>query len=119
MLIASPNDPGFLDASPLFAHIRSAPHLYKALMGLNGGGAPGVLRACFETRARKALSLDLGPKGLKRAAICRFVASSLLAIIECWLEEGSRETPQQLQALFAELVSPGVRACRNVGLRDN
>lgn len=120
MLIASPHDPPFLDASPFFAHVRSAPHLYKALMGPSAGTAPGVLRNCFETRARRALLLDSDAKlGLQTAAVSRFVASSLLAITECWLEQGGRETPQQLQALFANLVGPGVRACRSSGLRDS
>jgi AcrR family transcriptional regulator len=110
MLIASANDPPFLDASPFFAHVRSAPHLYKALMGQKGGTAPRVLRDCFETRARKALSLDPGlTPVLKQAVLSRFVASSLLAITECWLEQGGHETPQQVQTLFANLVSPGLR----------
>lgn len=116
MLIASPDASPLVDASPLFAHIRSAPHLYQALMGPSGGSAPRVLRDCFETRARNALLLDQGSRpGLQQSAMPRFVASSLLAIIECWLEQGARETPQQLQALFASLVSPGLRACRPSG----
>lgn len=116
MLVASPHASLLLDAAPLFAHIRSAPRIYQALMGPNGGSAPRVLRDCFETRARKALLLDQGSSpGLQQAAMSRFVASSLLAIIECWLERGTRETPQQLQALFANLVSPGLRACRPSG----
>src|SRR5947209_9513650 len=58
MLVASSTTGHLLDASRFFAHIRSAPHLYVALMGPNAGTAPAVLRKCFETRARKVLSFD-------------------------------------------------------------
>ena len=119
MLVASPDDPSLLDATRLFAHIGSGRHFYKALMGPSGGTAPRVLRDCFETHVRNVLSLDpvLKP-GLKQATIARFVASSLLTITECWLEHGGRETPQQVQALFANLVSPGLRACRDTALQE-
>src|SRR5260370_15208171 len=32
MLVSLPDDPALLDATPLFAHIRSAPFIYKAMM---------------------------------------------------------------------------------------
>ncbi|HEY1273200.1 MAG TPA: TetR/AcrR family transcriptional regulator [Terriglobales bacterium] len=109
MLIVSPDDPLLLDASRLFAHIGSAPYIYRALMGPSGGGAPRVLRDCFEACARKALALDQSGSGLKQSATSRFVASSLLTVIECWLEHGGHETPQQVQTLFKNLVGPGLR----------
>ena len=113
MIIASPADPCLLDAVRFFDHVRNAGHIYKALMGPHAGSAPRVLRGCFESRARQALALDPGyTPGLKHDALARFVASSLITITECWLERGARETPQQVQALFASLVSPGVRTCR-------
>lgn len=117
MLFASPGDPPHLNATPFFAHIRSAPRLYKALMTANAGTAPFVLRDCFEKRAREVLSLPSRFKtALQTAAVSRFVASSLLAITECWLEQGGRETPLELQALFATLVGPGLHAFRQNGL---
>lgn len=113
MFVASPNDPSLLDASRFFAHIAGALQSYRALMGPSAGTAPSVLRECFENRAREVLSLDLGPKaGLTQVALARFVASSLFTVTECWLESGSRETPEQVQALLAKLVSPGLRAAR-------
>ena len=117
LLTTSTDDPTKVDAFPFFAHICSAPQIYKALMGLNAGTAPGILRDCFEIRAREVLSLQPSPQPvLQTAVVCRFIASSLLAITECWLERGGRETPQQVQTLFARLVSPGLRACRDAGL---
>ncbi len=119
MVITSLDDRTRVDATPLFAHIRSAPHLYKALMGRNAGSAPRVLRDCFETRTREVLLLGSQPEPvLQTVAVCRFVASTLLVITECWLERGGREAPQQLQGLFAKLVGPGLRACRDTRHHD-
>ena len=85
--------------------------MYNALMGPCGGTAPRVIRECLEKRVRQALSLDsTRNSSLKRFATARFVASSLLAIIECWLEHGSRKTPDDLQEIFVSLVSPGLRS---------
>lgn len=111
MLAPSTSDPALLDATHFFAHVGTAPDLYTALMGPNGGSAPRLMRECVEDRIRQVLALDdTAASALKRAAAARFVASSLMAIIECWLEQGARETPQQVQSLFANLVTPGLRA---------
>jgi AcrR family transcriptional regulator len=101
---------GALDATDLFAHIGSAQHFYKAFTGPNGGSAPRVLRDCFEARIRQILGLDSGQRsGLKASATTRSVASTLLAVLECWIEQGTRETPQRVQVIFSDLVSPGMR----------
>jgi AcrR family transcriptional regulator len=111
MFAASSSDPALLDATHFFAHVGTAPDLYMALMGPNGGAAPRLMRECAEARIRQVLALDdANASGLKRAAAARFVASSLMAIIECWLEQGARESPQQVQTLFANLVTPGLRS---------
>lgn len=109
MIVGAPSDPCLLDASALFAHVQSSPHIYKALMGPNGGTAPRLLRECFELRVRQLLlnPQDTG-RGLRRSAVSRFVASSLLTVIECWLQDGTGETPQQVQALFSEFVGSGL-----------
>jgi AcrR family transcriptional regulator len=109
-MIRAVDSPSRLDASHLFAHVGGGQPFYRTLMGPTGGAAPRVLRDCFERRIRQLLSLDeKDDSTLKQTATARFVASSLVAIMECWLEHGARETPQQVQALFASLVSPGLR----------
>jgi AcrR family transcriptional regulator len=114
ILQGTPGDAPGIDATHFFAHIGSAQHFYKAFMGPNGGTAPLVLRNCVETRVREILALDTDPRSkLKESAVTRFVAASMMAVIECWIEQGVRETPQEVQAIFANLVSPGLRA--NVG----
>lgn len=110
MIKALPTDAVQLDATHFFAHVGSAPRLYKALMGPNGGTGPRVIRDCVEARVRQALALDSAANsGLKHAATVRFVAASLVSIAECWLEQGARETPEQVQELFASLVGPGLK----------
>ncbi|MBV9145140.1 MAG: TetR family transcriptional regulator C-terminal domain-containing protein, partial [Acidobacteria bacterium] len=46
---------------------------------------------------------------LKQVAMARFVASALISVTECWLERGARESPKQVQTLFAEFVGSSVR----------
>jgi AcrR family transcriptional regulator len=119
MLVRSPADPRLLDASALLAHIQTAPRLYSALTGPDAGTAPRVLRDCYEARVRQLLQTDdrnTAPRGtgfgfgLDLAVVARFVASTLVTIVECWLQQGAKETPQQVQAIFSTLVGPGIRA---------
>jgi AcrR family transcriptional regulator len=106
----SAGDRAGIDATDVLAHLGSAQHFYKAFMGPNGGSAPRVLRECFEARVRQILSLEsVSSANFKESVTARFVASSLMAVLECWMEQGARETPQQVQAIFADLVSPGLR----------
>lgn len=101
--------PALLDATAFFDHVRNVRFIYQALMGPAGGSAPRVLRQCFERRARKALSFERSTKvGLEGFAASRLVASAIITVAECWMEQGFRETPQQVQALFANLISEGV-----------
>jgi AcrR family transcriptional regulator len=110
-LRSAPQDPKLIDATLLFAHVGTAQHFFRAFMGPNGGTAPRVLRECFEARVREILAMNPGPHStLKQSATSRFVASSLITVLECWIERGAHETPQQVQAIFASLVTPGVRS---------
>lgn len=109
MLMPAPGQPASLDATHFFAHVSSSKHLYNAFMGPDGGMAPRVLRECFEARVREALSLEAAAdSNLKQCATVRFVASAIMVVVECWLESGSRDTPEQMQNLFADLVSSGL-----------
>lgn len=116
MIMSAPADPSLLDATPFFAHVGGVPHLFRALMGPEGGSGPQVLRECFEARARTAIELKqasvrgASASALKLNVTVRYVAASLLTVIECWLEAGARETPHHIQALFSNLVGPGIAA---------
>ena len=109
MVAITPGDPLAIDATRFFAHICASPHIYKALMGPNSGTAPRVVRDCLEARFRNALAAaEAGSSSLRQAATARFLASTLTVIVECWLEQGARDGPQQVQTLFANLISPAL-----------
>ena len=108
-----------VDATALFDHIQSAPRFYKALtQGPNAERGARVMLDCFEERIRQMPGLNsvdvagnLHPD-LQRAMVVRFVASSLLAVLECWVENGSSDSPRDMQALFGKLVGNGISATR-------
>ena len=105
-MLSISKDSALLDATAFFDHVRNVRFIYQAPMGPAGGSAPRVLRHCFERRARKALSFERSTKvGLEDFAASRLVASAIITVAECWMEQGFRETPQQVQALFASLIS--------------
>jgi len=107
------SDSPTIDATDFLAHVGGSQHFYRALMGPDGGTAPRVLRDCLQTRVRELLAMDSAVEsGLAQSATTRFVAASLLALVECWIEQRTRETPQQVQAIFSGLVSPGLRQLR-------
>jgi AcrR family transcriptional regulator len=116
LIRATAGDSLRIDATDFLAHVGSAQHFYRAFMGPNGSNAPRVLRDCLETRVRELLALDpASHSSLKQSATTRFVASSLTTVVECWIEQGARETPQEVQSIFSGLVSPGLQAIRSTG----
>jgi len=117
MLAVKASDACPLDASAFFAHVLSAPKIYKALTGPHAGGAPRVLRECFELRAEAALALRgegsdtvAGGFNQQQAILTRFVAASLLTVIECSIETNAGESASHLQAVFGGLVGGGLSA---------
>jgi len=110
MLVPKSDDPCPLDATAFLAHVQSAPRIYKALMGPAAGGAPRILRECFEQRVGQSLAMRGGDSqfDMQRTISERFVASSLFAVMECFVETGSCESPQTLQAIFSDLVGGGL-----------
>lgn len=107
-----------LDVSALFVHVKATPRIYRALIfGPDAGSGPRILRECAEQRVGQLLApiepvaQFEGPGSLPRNTIVsRFVASSLLAILELWVERSSIEPPNQVQAIFDKLVGGGLAA---------
>ena len=121
MLAIKPDDACLLDVSDFLAHVRAVPKIYKALVGgPDAGAGPKILRDCFAERVRQALdSPDAGSQAvgqglaMQRAIVARAVASSLLAVVECWVESNMSQPPQEMQALFSKLVGGGLTALRS------
>jgi AcrR family transcriptional regulator len=119
MLVTRPRDPCPLDASAFLAHVQAAPWVYRALMGPGAGGGPRVLRECFEQCVQHALMsgeensrVNGACLDLQKAIVARFVASSLFAVIECFVESGADQSPQSLQKIFSGLVGGGLAVFR-------
>ncbi len=125
MLALTPQDPCPLDASALLEHVQSSLRIYKALMGTAGGNGPRIIRECFEQRIGQSLALrkatnlqdssglDLRTTISHAPITTRFVAASLFAVIECFIESGASESPQSLQAIFSDLVGGGLAGLGN------
>jgi AcrR family transcriptional regulator len=113
MLVAQRHDLCPLDATAFFAHVTTSPQIYKAVMGPEAGRAPRILRDCIEKRVRQALP-ELASRtaadsfDIQKVITIRFVATSLLAVIECWVGNKACEAPQGLQAVFSKLVGGGL-----------
>jgi AcrR family transcriptional regulator len=109
-----------LDATAFFAHVQTSPRIYRALMGPEAGRAPRILRECIERRVRQSLGEGDPQPGadgfdMQRVIVARFVATSLLAVIECWVESKAGESAQGLQAIFSKLVGGGLAV---LGVRE-
>lgn len=115
MLAATPNEACPLNAIHFFAHVTAAPRIYKALMGPEAGKAPRVLRECIEERVSQSLGAkeeirreSAASLGGSNRLLARFVASSLLTVIECAIEGGASRSPDSLQLTFSKLVGGGL-----------
>ena len=102
-----------LDATEFFTHIQMAPRFFRALTGgPDAGSGPRVLQDCFEARVRQALDAGNSELATEQAIVTRVVASSLVAVVECWVESNLSKSPQEVQAIFSKLVGGGLRALR-------
>jgi AcrR family transcriptional regulator len=114
MLVVSPADPAVIEATALLNHVRGATRLYLSLMGIEGGNAPRILRECFAERVHHLLPSIGSPRQNKLTTLTspRFIAATLVTVIECWLQQGAKESPQQVQTLFSDLVRPVLQTAR-------
>jgi AcrR family transcriptional regulator len=113
MLVARRHDLCPLDATAFFAHVTTSPQIYRALMGPEAGRAPRILRECIEQRVREALPARASRTvadsfDIQEVITVRFVAMSLMAVIECWVEGKACEPPHGLHAIFSKLVGGGL-----------
>jgi AcrR family transcriptional regulator len=113
MLAATPNGACPVNAVAFLTHVMGSPQIYKALMGPGAGKAPRILRDCIEHRVQQSLSAGDRHPGtagfdVQKMIASRFVASSLLVVIECSIEGKAGESPESLQAIFSELVGGGL-----------
>jgi AcrR family transcriptional regulator len=112
LLVPRPQEPYLVDATGLFAHLRQARHFYRSLtQGPDGAAASRRIQDVLEDRIAGVLHARGAPASpLPAAVVPRYVAASLHALITWWAEGDMRQTPEELQAIFAALVGRGVGA---------
>jgi AcrR family transcriptional regulator len=100
--------------APFFHHVQMHHQLYKALA--RGGGIDFLYRKGHE-RLRHNIEQHLGalvPAGQTPAAplpfVADYVAGAILTTLTWWLDNGMPETPERMNALFHQLLLPGVFA---------
>ncbi|MFC5497768.1 TetR/AcrR family transcriptional regulator [Caenimonas terrae] len=110
MLRSGPDQPALLDATPLFAHVRDMPMLYRLVAGR--GAAARSLRVLQEVMEERAASI-LAERLTAGASLCapftvpvacRLIVANLAALLAWWTENGMKETAGEMQALFRSCV---------------
>jgi AcrR family transcriptional regulator len=112
MLRVQPKEPFLLDCRAFFEHIRTAPHIYKALMGGRERSGARVIREAFEEHLESVLAAtSQGIDGtIPEALVKRFVVSVLLGVAAYRLKSGDETTTEEMQRLFQKLVGSGLKA---------
>lgn len=110
MLRAQPNEPFLLDSRCFFDHIRTAPRIYKSLMGGRERNGARVIREALEqhlddilTATSQAIDGTIPDLLLKR-----FVVSALLGVAAHALHGTGETTAEEMQRLFQKLVGSGL-----------
>jgi AcrR family transcriptional regulator len=110
MLRMQPKEPFLLDCRSFFEHIRTAPHIYKALMGGHERNGARVIREAFEQHLGSALTTT-SPSidgTIPAALVKRFVVSVLLGVAAHTLNSAGETTAEEMQRLFQKLVGSGL-----------
>ncbi len=98
---------------PLLRHVHDQRRLVRALFG-HRGGTPVVRR--IESMLVGIVREDLAehtagqPTRVPLDALARCVVGAHLALMEWWLTDKPRLTPDEVDRMFQTLVGPGVRA---------
>jgi len=110
MLRVQPKEPFLLDCRRFFEHIRTAPHIYKALMGGRERSGARVIREALEQHLESALTTtSRGIDGtIPEPLVKRFVVSALLGVAAHMLHNGGETTAEEMQRLFQKLVGSGL-----------
>ncbi|MFL5802066.1 MAG: TetR/AcrR family transcriptional regulator [Roseiflexaceae bacterium] len=97
-----------------FQHVQTHHQLYKALV--RGGGIELLYKKGHE-RLRQNIEqhlVALVPAGQTPAAplalVADYMAGAILTMLRWWLDNGMPYPPEQMDAMFQQLVLPGVQA---------
>jgi AcrR family transcriptional regulator len=97
-----------------FQHVQSHHQLYKALV--RGGGIDRLFKKSHQYMRQNIEQhlAELIPPGQPPAAslplVADYLAGAILSMLTWWLDNEMPYTPEQMDALFQQLVRPGVQA---------
>jgi AcrR family transcriptional regulator len=104
---------GLLPSLALFRHVKEQRRLMQAFVW--GRGAElltydfqGRVSSMIEQRLRSTID-GSEESSVPLAVAARFVATTLLMLLRWWFDEGMKQTPEQMDAMFQKLVMPGLR----------
>ena len=106
LLRAHPGRPEFLDAAPLFAHVRDVPLLYRLVAGRSAAARSlRILQEVLQARVAEVLEEHLATGAALRPPLTSSIASrvivaDLAAVLAWWTENGMAATPDEMQRLF-------------------
>ena len=97
---------GFIDATPLFAHIRDVPLLYRLVAGRSAAGRS--IRVVQEVLQERIASLLFQQNDVEKSVpaplapdiATRMVTSNLCTLLTWWTDNGMAATPKEMQSLF-------------------
>ena len=111
-LRARPDLPELFDATPLFAHVRDVPLLYRLVAGRSA--AARSLRILHEVLEERAGTLLLEhvrggaslPLPLTPSIAARVIVASLCTLLAWWTEHGMAASAGEMQRLLAACTAP-------------
>ena len=110
LLRARPGHAGFLDATPLFAHVRDVPLLYRLVAGRSAAARSlRILQEVLQQRVAEVLDEHLATGAALRAPLTpavavRVIVADLAALLAWWTETGLAATPDEVQQLLQACV---------------
>lgn len=109
-----PGGPALPSLALFFRHVKEHHQLYKALV--RGGGIDRLFKKGHE-RLRQNIEQhlhELVPAGQTAAValplVADYIAGAILTMLNWWLDNEMPYTPEHMDALFHQLVLPGVHA---------
>jgi hypothetical protein len=103
-----------MPSSEFFRHIQQHRRLLHAFVS---GRSVELLTREFQAQLSnlieqnlRALSSGESASLVPLSIVARFVANSFFLLVQWWLENDLRHSPEQMDEMFQKLVMPGVRA---------
>lgn len=103
---------GLLPSLEFFRHIKEQQRLIHAFVWGRGGG---LLMHDFQVKVSEMvaerLEQHLKPDAvltMPRMVIANFIVSTLVMLILWWIDDGMRHTPEEMDAMFRQLVFPSI-----------